>query len=98
MLYSPELNEVAAPRLFHSEYNFGGSYSLSFLVEDAGKARTIMSKLRIRPAFGTTLELAEPTSLDTQRLGGPTFHCLITAGANRKLMDLDVTAYRSLLD
>ncbi len=99
MLYCPEMNEVAAPRLFHSEYNFRDSYSLSFLVANEAQASAVLKKLRIRPAFGIKLVREEMGAhSDADRLGGPVFHCLITSGAHRKLMNSDATAYRSLLD
>jgi len=98
MLYCPELEEVAAPRLFHSEHNFGSSYSVSWLQENDERARQVLKKLRIRPAFGTTFEVVDGDHLDVQRIGGPVVHCLITSGAHRKLLSMDVTALRTLLD
>jgi hypothetical protein len=100
MMYCPELGMQAEARVFHSEYNFAGSYSLVWKAEDDECARAVLKKLRIRPAFNSDFEL-RPVGSGNQwsvRLQSDVYQILITSQANRKLMDADVSAHRELLD
>jgi hypothetical protein len=99
MLYCPEMGEKPEPRVFHSEYNYRDSYSVFWKVEDDACARAVFKKLRIRPAFGTTIELKKQGDYDVAtRAGSDMYGCLITYGSHSKLRDADVIAIKSLLD
>jgi hypothetical protein len=99
MIYAPEMDQKPEPRVFHSEHNFGASYDLCWKVEDDACARQVLKKLRIRPAFGTAIEVKrEGDYLTATRLGSDVYGCLITRDAHAKLRDTDVTAIRELLD
>lgn len=99
MLYCPEMDQKPEPRIFYSEHNFGGSYSVCWKVEDDACAREVFKKLRIRAAFGTAIELKKQGDYSVAtKLGSDMFGCLITYGAHAKLRDADATAIKALLD
>ena len=94
--YCPEMNEEMPQRVFHSEHNFGKSYSLVWRVSDDQKARAVLEKLQIRPKLIELREVGE--WLEANRLKSDIYGCLITSESHRKLIDLDETALRELLD
>lgn len=99
MMYHPEMGEKPEPRVFHSEFNYGNSYSVCWKVEDDACAREVLKKLRIRPAFGTSFKLEKQGDHMIATLAkSDMYGCLITGNAHRKLMDADVTANLALLD
>jgi hypothetical protein len=94
--YWPELGEEPPARLFHSEYNFAGTYSVCWKIEDDQAARVRLRELRI---FPRRIEHHTPAEwLQAQRLGADVFSCLITSKAHCKLQDADLVAIRILLD
>ena len=95
-VYCPELGEQPPARLFHSEYNHAGTYSVCWKVEDDQVARMRLRELRI---FPKRVELRSPAEwLQAQRLGVDVFACLITSKAHGKLQDATLVAIRTLLD
>jgi hypothetical protein len=97
MLYAPELGQLPAPRLFHSEHCYQSFYELAWKVEDDAQARAVMKKLRIRPARSKIERREQGKHLTADRLKADIFMCSITRDSNRKLMDADLTAKRELL-
>lgn len=100
MIYAPELGQVAEARVFNIEHNFGSSYNVAWKAEDDECARSVLKKLRIRPAFGSEFEL-RPLGCGnswSERLNSDVYQILVTTGAYRKLSDIDVAAVRELLD
>lgn len=94
--YYPEMGEQAPERLFHSEFNFAGTYSLCWKLEDDKSARARLRELRI---FPRKVEHRTPAEwLEAKRLGCDVFSCLITTAAHRKLRDADLVVIRTLLD
>ncbi len=94
--YTPEMGEERPERLFHSEHNFGKSYSLCWKVADDKQARAVLAKLMIRPKV---IELRKQGEwLEATRLQSDVYGCLITSASHRKLMSQDQTAERQLLD
>ncbi len=95
-VYCPELGQQAPARLFHSEYNYAGTYSLCWKIEDDQAARARLRELRI---FPLRVEHRTPAEwLEAKRLGADVFSCLITSKAHGKLHDADLVAIRTLLD
>lgn len=94
--YWPEMGETAPNRLFHSEFNFGRTYSLCWKVEDDAAARSRLRELRVSPR---NIERHAPAELlEAKRLRSDVFSCLITIAAHRKLRDANLVAIRTLLD
>lgn len=95
-VYCPEMGEQAPSRLFHSEHNYAGTYSLCWKTGDDQAARARLRELRI---FPRRVEYRTPAEwLEAKRLGSDVFSCLITSKAHGKLRDANLVAIRTLLD
>lgn len=94
-MYYPEMNEQAAPRLFKTWHNYGGSYHVEWLPEVNDQAIATLKKLRIKPKFlrldRLGIELNELAKSDK-------WSCLVTGLSHDKLFDADLCAHEVLLD
>lgn len=95
MLYSPEMNQKPADRLFRTGHVISRTYSVYWPASRHDEAMAVLKKLKIRPS-GVSLsrvgiELVATAKED--RYGG-----CITYKAVQKLIDADLTAHEVLLD
>ena len=97
MLYHPEMEEKAEKLLFHSEHNYGNDYTVAWRTEDNACALAVLKKLRIRPRVTPYIgKVGE--NLMARYMGGEVFITGVTGDAHSKLMAVNVTANRVLLD
>lgn len=96
MIYHPEMNQKPKNRIFGSQYNFRGTYSIDWKAADDVNARAMLVRLKIKPK-----EIRHEKQGSWSTANGrvsDVFHCLVTGNAHQKLMDADVTACAVLLD
>lgn len=98
-VYYPEMGDKPTPNLFHTNHNFGNSWSVFWVKSVDAKARDVFKSLRVRPLKCSPIELRKEGEWSAaSQAGEDGFSCLVTSSAHRKLMDAGMCCCKALLD